>query len=456
MNDTKYKLIKNGLVLTMNAAGEVFSRGAVLVEGDRILRVDSDEINRDSIPCGEEDLSVIDARGGIVMPGMVNSHTHLGMSFFRSLADDQKNRLRAVLFPLEKALVTEELVHWASLHSLVELIQGGVTTLCDMYYFEDAVARAADRAGVRAVLGETVVDFPAPDATEPYGGIGYARDFISRWKGHPLITPAVAPHAPYTLDGEHMKACHDLAAAEDVPFTLHLSEMPFEMEQFDRDFGCSPVMRMDELGVLDERVIAAHCIFTDEADRAVLKNRGVGVAHNMVANIKGAKGVAAVPEMLEEGIAVGLGSDGPMSGNTLDIISLMGYVSKVHKLRKLEPTAMPPGTVVEMATIGGARALHMEDRIGSLEPGKQADLVIMDHSAPSMFPVYDPYAALVYGASPRDVDTVLCAGRVLMRNRKIPHLDIQGIREKGLEFYRKVCALPALKELGLDGNLNRI
>ena len=439
----------------MNPSGDTFSRGSILVKGDRILRVESDDIYPDQIPCEVDELSVIDARGGIVMPGMVNSHTHLGMSFFRSLADDQKNRLRAVLFPLEKAVVSEDLVYWASLHSLVELIQGGVTTLCDMYYFEDEVARATDKAGLRAVLGETIVNFPAPDAPEPYGGIDYARDFISRWKDHPLITPAVAPHAPYTLDGEHMKVCHDLAAAEDVPFTFHLSEMPFEMEQFEKEFGSSPIIRMDELGVLDERVIAAHCIFTDETDRAILKERGVGVAHNMVANIKGAKGVAAIPEMLEEGIAVGLGSDGPMSGNTQDIISLMGYVSKVHKLRKLEPTAMPPRAVVEMATIGGARALHMEDRIGSLEPGKQADIVILDHSAPSMFPVYDPYAALVYGASPRDVDTVLCAGRVLMRNRSIFHLDIPVIREKGLEYYKKVCALPELKELGLDANLNR-
>ncbi len=455
MKDSRYILIKNGLVLTINPDGDVLAGGSVLIEGDKILRVTAGDISCGEMGCREGDITVIDARGGIVMPGMVNSHTHLGMSFFRSLADDRKNRLRSVLFPLEKAVVDEDLVYWASLHSLTELIQGGVTCCCDMYYFEDAVARAADQAGLRGILGETVVNFSAPDAPEPYGGLDYARSFIARWKDHPLITPAVAPHAPYTLDAEHMKACHGLALSEDLPLTLHLSEMPFEMEQFQKDFGKSPVARLDELGVLDGRMIAAHCIFTDENDRELLKKKGVGVAHNMVANIKGAKGVAAVPEMLDKGIPVGLGSDGPMSGNTQDIISLMGYVSKVHKLKALNPLAMPPKTVVEMATIGGARALHREDEIGSLEPGKQADIVIFDHSAPSLFPVYDPYAALVYGASPRDVDTVLCAGRILMRNRKIDHLDINGIREKGLHYYKKVCALPELKDLGLDAGLNR-
>jgi cytosine/adenosine deaminase-related metal-dependent hydrolase len=318
-----------------------------------------------------------------------------------------------------------------------------------MYYFEDAVARAARKAGVRSFLGETVVNFPAPDSPADYGGIGYAREFIEQWKGDDLISPAIAPHAPYTVDAVHMKKCYDLACREDVLMTLHLSEMPFEMVQFQKEYGKSPIAYLDDLGVLDSRILAAHCIFTDQRDRDILKERGVSVAHNMVANIKGAKGVAAIPEMLNMGIPVGLGSDGPMSGNTQDIISLMGYVTKLQKLTRLDPLAMPPERVVEMATIGGARALHIDDRVGSLEPGKEADLVIMDHSSPAMFPVYDPYSALVYSASPRDVDTVLVKGRILMEHRAIPHLNIPEIRGMGREYYEKVCSLPALKELGL-------
>jgi cytosine/adenosine deaminase-related metal-dependent hydrolase len=246
-----------------------------------------------------------------------------------------------------------------------------------------------------------------------------------------------------------MKECHNLAVSENVPLTLHLNEMPFEMEQFQQKYGKSPIAYLDDLGVLDSRVVAAHCIFTDQKDLEILRDRRVGVAHNMVANIKGAKGVAAIPEMLELGIPVGLGSDGPMSGNTQDLISLMGYVTKVQKLSRLDPLAMPPEKVVELATIGGAEVLHIEDKVGSLEPGKQADVVIMDHSSPSMFPVYDPYSTLVYSASPRDVDTVIVKGRILMEQRKIPHLDIPGIRERGREYFEKICSLPSLKELNL-------
>ncbi|MDA3957241.1 amidohydrolase [Oceanispirochaeta sp.] len=444
MTEKKHVLIKNALILTMNPRKDVFYGGSILIEDGIILKVQPGEI---SLPAG--DIQVLDARGGIVMPGMINSHTHLGMSFFRSLADDQKDRLRRVLFPLEKAVVTDDLVYWASLHSYTEMIQGGVTTLFDMYYFEDAVARAARKAGVRSILGETVVYFPAPDSPREYGGIGYAREFIQQWKHQDLITPAIAPHAPYTVDGDHMKECYELACREEVPMTLHLSEMPFEMEHFQKDYGMSPIAYLDDLGVLDSRVVAAHCIFTDDPDRQILKKRGVGVAHNMVANIKGAKGVAAIPEMLELGIPVGLGSDGPMSGNTQDVISLMGYTTKFHKFTRLDPQAMPPESVVEMATIGGARALHIADRVGSLEIGKEADIVIMDHSSPSMFPVYDPYSVLVYGASPRDVDTVLVKGRILMEHREILHLDIPEIRGKGQEYFEKVCSLPALKDLGL-------
>jgi len=440
-------LIINALILTMNSRKEIIPGGSILIEGGVIKR-----IQKGTPVLDFRVQKTLDARGGIVMPGMINTHTHLGMSFFRSLGDDLKDRLRKILFPLEKSLVTEDLVYWATLHSLTEMIQGGVTTLFDMYFFEDAAARAASKAGVRSILGETVLNFPSPDSSAAYGGIGYAREFIQEWKNDGLITPAIAPHAPYTVDREHMKMCHDLACKEEVPLTLHLNEMTFEMEQFQKEFGKSPLSCLDKWGCLDSRVVAAHCLFTDQNDREILLNRGTGVAHNMVANIKSGKGVASIPEMIEMGIPVGLGSDGPMSGNTLDIISQMGYVSKVHKLIRRDPQIMSPSLVVELATIGGARALHIDKITGSLEPEKMADIVIMNHASPSLFPVYDPYSALVYGASPRDVDTVLVKGRILMENRRINHLDIPEIRARGQEYFEKVCSHPALKELNLKVN----
>ena len=353
------------------------------------------------------------------MPGMINTHTHIGMSLFRTLADDTADRLKKYLFPLEKKFVTPELVYWASLYSLTEMIEGGTTTFADMYYFEDIVADAAIKAGVRGILGESILNFPAPDTQEPYGGFKYIEKLLKSYRKHPLITPALAPHAPYSLDFENLKKTAALAEEWDIPILSHLSEMPFEIKQIEDEYGMSPVELYSKAGLLSTRMTAAHCIYVDNKDIALLKTSGTGVAHNVAANLKGAKGISPALKMFDMGIPIGIGTDGPMSGNTMDLVNLLGYTAKIHKLDNKDRTVMPPTKVIEMATIGGARALHIEDKTGSLVKGKKADVIIVSTESTAMFPIYDYYSALVYCASPRDVNTVIINGDLIMEDRKI-------------------------------------
>ena len=264
------------------------------------------------------------------------------------------------------------------------MIEGGVTTIADMYYFEDEVARAAKKIGMRGILGETILNAPAPDAKEPYGGFEYALKFIQDFRADPLVTPAFAPHAPYTVDAEHLRMIQKEADAMNAPILMHVAEMPYEVTDIKKNFNKTPIEYLDSIGLLIKRLLAAHCIFSSDSDIALLKARDVGVAHNMVSNIKSAKGVAPAWEMFNQGVRVGLGTDGPMSGNTLDIIGQLGYVAKVQKLSNHDRNIMPAVDVVEMATMGGARALHMEDRIGSLEAGKLADMIVLDRDSTTM------------------------------------------------------------------------
>ncbi len=424
--ETADLIVAGGTLLTMDASRTVHDDGLAAIRGDRLIWVGPAA----DVPL-PPDARVIDAGGGLILPGLVNAHTHISMSFFRTLADDKADRLKKYLFPLEKKFVTAELVHQAALHSLAEMIEGGSTTFADMYYFEEEVARATDIAGIRGILGETVVDFPAPDAPRPYGGFAVAEALAARFRGHPRITPALAPHAPYTLDDEHLRLAVRLAEDWDVPLLSHLAEMPWEVAQLRESHGLSPTAYYDSLGLLNRRFTAAHVIFADADDISVLLDRDAGVCHNVVANLKGGKPVAPALEMFDRGLRIGLGTDGPMSGNTQDVIGLLGYVAKIHKLDRLDRTVMTPEKVVEMATIGGARALHREDEIGSLEAGKKADLITLSLDAPALFPMYDPYAALVYGASPRDVRTVIVDGQVVMADRRITTFDKEAVRREG-------------------------
>ena len=426
-------IITRAHIVTMNAAREVIEDGAIIIRDSRIVAIGSS-----SIAANYSAAKTIDARGDLVFPGLINTHTHASMTVFRGLGDDVPDRLRRFIFPLEKNLIDRELVYWGALHGFIEMIEGGVTTAVDMYYFEDEVARAAKLVGIRGVLGQSILNFPTPDSPVPYGGLAYAKKFAADWANDPLITPALAPHAPYSLDAEHLRLVAKASAELNLPILMHVAEMTDEISTLRRERNQTPVEYLDSLGLLTPRLVAAHCIFVTDSDIALLKARDVGIAHNMVANIKSAKGVAPGLKMHDDGLRIGLGTDGPMSGNTLDLIGQLGYVAKLHKLDRKDRNVMPALKVVEMATLGGARALHREKDLGSLEPGKLADLIILDHNSTALVPLYDVYSTLVYAASPRDVRTTVIHGRVVMEDRKILTFNPQEVREKMRSIARRI------------------
>ncbi len=426
-------IITRAHIVTMNAAREVIEDGAIIIRDSRIVAIGSS-----SIAANYSAAKTIDARGDLVFPGLINTHTHASMTVFRGLGDDVPDRLRRFIFPLEKNLIDRELVYWGALHGFIEMIEGGVTTAVDMYYFEDEVARAAKLVGIRGVLGQSILNFPTPDSPVPYGGLAYAKKFAADWANDPLITPALAPHAPYSLDAEHLRLVAKASAELNLPILMHVAEMTDEISTLRRERNQTPVEYLDSLGLLTPRLVAAHCIFVTDSDIALLKARDVGIAHNMVANIKSAKGVAPGLKMHDDGLRIGLGTDGPMSGNTLDLIGQLGYVAKLHKLDRKDRNVMPALKVVEMATLGGARALHREKDLGSLEPGKLADLIILDHNSTALVPLYDVYSTLAYAASPRDVRTTVIHGRVVMEDRKILTLNPPEVREKMRSIARRI------------------
>lgn len=427
-------MIVDGTVLTMDNKKQVFNHGTVVVKGNKIIAVGGPEISKDY-----QAETVLNVEGDIVMPGLINTHTHASMTVFRSLADDVPDRLHRYIFPLESKMVSREMVRIGANLANVEMIKGGVTTYVDMYYFEDEVAKTVDKIGLRAVLGESVIKFPVADAKNANEGINYAVNFINQYKDHPRITPAFAPHAPYTNTTEHLQQVAKLSQELDVPVMIHLAETDREQEEIaKRTGGKSPVQYMADIGALNNKVIAAHAIMVDEKDMNLLKQYDVGVAHNISANTKSAKGVAPVTTMLEKGIRVGLGTDGPMSSNTLTTLNELNLVGKIHKLENKDRSAMPPITVVEMATMGSARALHMEDKLGSLEVGKLADIIVIDTKSPNMVPMYSPYAALVYGANGANVRHTLVDGKLLMQDRQLLTADEGAIIKEAQDFANKV------------------
>ncbi|MEC6813742.1 amidohydrolase [Photobacterium toruni] len=423
-------LIKNATVLTMDQDKTVFDNGLIAVKGNKIYAV-TDGTNLSEYKA----IKTIDADGDIVMPGLINSHTHASMTVFRSMADDVPDRLHRYIFPLEKKLVSRDMVRIGAQLGNVEMLKGGVTTYADMYYFEDEVAKTVDQIGMRAILGETIIQFPVASAKTPEDGIKYTLNFIEQYKDHPRITPAFAPHGPYTNSTETLQTIAKLSLKHDVPVMMHLAESDREREVIaKRSGGLSPIKYMESIGALNSNFLAAHVIDANDEDIAILKKHDVGVAHNMSANIKSAKGVAPALKMFNDGLRIGLGTDGPMSGNTLSTIDEFNQVAKVHKLVNKDRAAMPPINVIEMATIGAARALHMEDKIGSLEVGKLADIIVIDTKAPNMIPVYNPYSALVYSAYATNVKHSVVDGKLLMEDRNILTVNEKTVRDEALKF----------------------
>lgn len=427
-------IITDAMVLTMNQDKTVYENGTVIVDGNKIVAVGDSSLAKQY-----SSDTVLDVDGDIVMPGLINTHTHVSMTVFRSLADDVPDRLHRYIFPLEAKLVSRDMVRIGANLGNVEMVKGGVTTYADMYYFEDEVAKTVDKIGMRAVLGETVIKFPVADAANAEEGIQYALNFIEQYKDHPRITPAFAPHAPYTNTTETLQKIAKLSLEKDVPVMIHLAESHREQEKIaERSDGLSPVKYMDSIGALNKNLVGAHMILVDDEDIELVKKSQMGVAHNMSANIKSAKGVSPALKMYDQDVRIGLGTDGPMSGNTLSTIDEFNQVAKVHKLVNQDRAAMPPIKVIDMATMGAAKALHMEDKVGSLEVGKLADIIVIDTKAPNMVPVYNPYSALVYSANSANVRHTIVDGKILMKDRNMLTVDEDAIRKEALEFAKVV------------------
>src|SRR2546426_6836482 len=432
-------LITGGTVVTMDGQRSIYDDGAVAVTGDTIIAVGP----RSEIEAKYTASQTIDAKNKLVLPGFINGHTHVPMTLFRGIHDDVtlNDWLRKYIFPAEAKNVTEEFVRWGTRLAAAEQIRSGVTRFADMYYFEDAVAEETKAAGMRGVLGETFIDFPAPDNKTNAAMLAYTEKFLQKWHGDPLIHAAPAPHSIYTCSQKTLQDAAALARKYHAPILIHVAEMKKELDDSLKQNGTSPVQYLDKIGVLGPDVVAAHCIFVDAADRKTLAQRQVGCVHNPSSNMMIASGVSPVPEMRAAGIAVGLGTDGPAgSNNDLDLMEEIDLAAKLAKITKMDPLALNAKAVVEMATIDGARALHMEKEIGSLEAGKRADLILISLDEPNAVPMYDVYAQIAYSLKASDVETVVIGGRVVMRDRKLLAVNEEEAIAKAREYQKKIAA----------------
>jgi 5-methylthioadenosine/S-adenosylhomocysteine deaminase len=428
-----------GTVVTMDAQRHIYDDGAIVVNGDTIVAVGS----RSELEAKYEGHQIIDAKNKLLLPGFINGHTHVPMTLFRGLHDDVtlNDWLYKYIFPAEKKNVDEQFVRWGTRLAAAEQIRSGVTTFADMYYFEDAVAEETKAAGMRGVLGETFIDFPAPDNKTAAAMLEYTEKFFRKWQGDPLIHAAVAPHSIYTCSQKTLQDASALARKYHAPILIHVAEMKKEREDSEKQNGASPVQYLERIGVLGPDVVAAHCIFVDEVDRRILAQHNVGCVHNPSSNMMLASGVAPVPETRAAGVAVGLGTDGPAgSNNDLDLMEEIDLAAKLAKITQMSPLALNALAVVEMATIDGARALHMEKEIGSLEKGKKADLILIGLDEPNAVPMYDIYAQIAYSLKASDVETVMIGGRFVMRNHKLLTVNEQEAIAKAREYKKTVAA----------------
>ncbi|MFD2646360.1 amidohydrolase family protein [Devosia albogilva] len=421
-------LLTNAWVLTVDAAMTQHERGWVHIDGDRIAAVGSGDAP--ALPDAEH----IDCGGDIVMPGMVNTHCHMAMSVFRGLAEDVDDRLYRYILPLERKFVSPEMVRAGSALAALELIHAGITSVADMYYFETEVGEVCAEAGLRAIVGQTLADFDPPDQRDFDEGFARLEELVERFGTHPLVTPSVAPHAPYSTGLAVMERVADWSAAHpDVPVQIHLAESTLEVEWATKNHGKSTVAVTDDAGLLKPGLICAHCLQLGDADIALMAERQVGVATNPRSNGKAGRGIAPVDRLRQAGLPVGIGSDGAMSGNTLDLLSQFAPVGMFAKLLAGSRKPLPAKEVVRMATIEGARVLGLDRKTGSLEAGKQADLIRISLAAPRLHPIYDPYSALVFAAMPTDVTDTMVAGRWLMRDRKVLTLETTKVMADALQ-----------------------
>ncbi|HWR66278.1 MAG TPA: amidohydrolase, partial [Bellilinea sp.] len=455
MND-KTILLRNALVLTMDDDYQIFEPGAVAVEGDKIAAVGGEATMLQSYP----DAEVIDCGGKVLMPGLINAHTHVPMTLLRGLADDLRLDvwLLGYMMPVEREFVSPDFVQLGTKLACAEMIRSGITSFADMYYFEEDVARATAQSGMRGVCSQSILKFPTPDAHSYDESLAYARDYIQRWKNHPLIVPSIAPHAVYTTTEDILRDCANIAMEYDVPLHIHVAETSFEVENLRRDEHMPVVPYIKKLNLLDAKVLAAHCVHLDDGEMRTFQHYNTGVAHNPSSNMKLASGIAPVKRMLDLGLNVGIGTDGPASNNDLDMFEEMRLASFLAKGSSGDPTALPARQTLAMATRLGARAMHIGHLTGSLEPGKQADLILVDTSLVHNSPRFrrDPnnaYAQLVYASKAVDVSDVMVNGVWLMRSRQLQSLDESNLMREADEYARKIDIFLMRREKSLLSKL---
>ena len=431
-------VVSGGTIVTMDGQRRVIEDGAIAVNHQTIVMVGP----RAEIEAKYVARQEIDARGKLVLPGLINGHTHVPMTLLRGLKDDVSLDvwLQKYIFPAEAKNVNESFVRWGTRLGAAEMIRSGTTTFADMYYFEDAVADETKAAGMRGVLGETFIDFPAPDNKSEAQMLAYTENFLKRWKGDPLIHAAVAPHSIYTCSKKTLKDAATLARKYNAPILIHVAETKKELVESREKNGATPVQYLDRIGLLGPDVLAAHCVWVDETDRKILAGRQVGCVHNPSSNMMLASGVAPVVEERAAGVRVGLGTDGPAgSNNDLNMMEEMDLAAKLQKVAKMDPQALGAKDALEMATIEGARALHMEKEIGSLEPGKKADVVVLSLDVPNAVPMYDVYSQTVYALKASEVKTVVIDGRTVLADGKVLTVDEARVVEKAREYKKEIA-----------------
>lgn len=423
-------LLTNAVILTMDQAETIYENGFIVLEGDSIRRIG--EMEMLSAMGDFADYEILDCTSRIVMPGMVNCHCHMSMIVYRSLADDMPDRLTRFMNPLTQRTCRPAIVRDGTAYAVAEMLLSGITTIVDHGVEVMTQAEVLAEMGMRGVLSEAITSDRGAEL------LGITRDFLEQWKGHPLVNPSVCCHAPYTVTDEDMKAAHRLAREHDALMQMHLSEMVYEVRESFEKYGMSPVAHLDQLGVLDHRFLAAHANLATNEDLDIFAARGVTVSHDPGANTKAAKDIAPVMDMQARGITVGLGTDGPMSNNALNVLSQMSLASRCQKLRYKDRSALPCNQAVRMGTIEGARAVGLDHLIGSLEVGKKADIVILETDSVNMAPIYDYYGAVVYSANASNVETTIVNGTIVVRNKQLVSGDIGLLRKNLLSYHDEI------------------
>jgi len=429
-------LIINALVVTMDDSFRIIENGAIAVNDGEIIELGHTAELMEIFKARH----LIDAKGKLVLPGFINTHTHSPMTIFRGYADDLHLRewLFDHIFPVEAEFVNPENVRTGTRLAIAEMLLGGTTTFNDMYFFADEMARVVDQVGIRAVLTESLIDFAVPNNPSPEHALRTSEKLLAKWANHPLVTIGVSAHSPYTTSSAVIKKGKDLADKRRVPFNIHVAETRGEVEFTHKEFGMSPVEYLDRIGALGSNVVAAHSVHLNADDIQIFARRGVGVAHNPQCNMKLASGVAPVPAFLKAGVKVGIGTDGVASNNDLDLFDEIRSAAFVHKLSNDDPTVLNARAALEMATIGGARVLGMDHLIGSIEIGKRADIIIVDMDQPHAHPVFNIYSLIVYSMRGSDVETVLVDGRLMVFKRKLVTLDLGRLYQKIDQLARKI------------------